>query len=125
MNFQSLADEAKRIWRKIPAKYQGGIVFITAAAITAIGKTLSAAFLDTDQPCFHWACIRHGVASSIAAGVAAGTAAARTFFMRPGPGPRPAPPEFCKYCNCRIEDHIVTPNGLRCPVQPQSVLEAH
>jgi hypothetical protein len=89
---QPFIDEAKRLWHKLEPKYQAGIVFITAASVTALGKTLAATFLDADHPCLQWGCIRHAVGSSIGAAVTAGLVAGRAFFMRPGPGPKPPAP---------------------------------
>lgn len=84
--WNELIEWARDLWHEIPKEYQGAIVSIGSATISAAGKTLGDALFGGDHPCFQWACIHHTIGSSIGAGLGAGYMAYKAFFWRPGRG---------------------------------------
>ncbi len=69
---------AKKFWGGLPVHIQAGIVVISAAAASSLGKALS----DQASPCLQWVCLKHYIGIAVGSGIIAG----RAFFMRPGPG---------------------------------------
>jgi hypothetical protein len=79
-------NKLKAFWYSLPPKVQATVVLFATTAGTFFAHTISESLLNPGGACWTWVCLRH----TLTAAVLAGFVAAKTFYMRPGPGPNAA-----------------------------------
>ena len=72
-----------KFWHSLDPKVQAGIVVVSAAAASSLGKAIT-----DPASCWQWGCVKHYLGAAVGAGIIAGKA----FYMRPGAGPEARKP---------------------------------